>query len=187
MDFYGAAEQPYLSSECPLQNGGQHINMLNTLAEIVRNGERTGRGEEGEIVITTLTNRAMPLIRYNIGDVGTISGDECPCGRHGEILYNLHGRRDDFLKTRNGREIPAILVRSIITHPKIRGYRITQERVDRFTIQLMGKDVDEDIQMTITDSLSKIMDDPDLTVRFERVGTLGLDPSGKRRVVICRF
>jgi phenylacetate-CoA ligase len=184
VDIYGAAEAPYISGECPVQEG-QHLNTVNVLVEICRDGEQVSPGERGDILITTLTNRAMPLIRYGIGDAGSISPEECSCGRHGEMLQSLEGRMDDFLKNHHG-EVPSMMARLAVTHPKVEGYKIIQETLDRLHVQVMGEDVDQDAEAAIASNLRDVMGDPELRVIFGRVRSIEPDPSGKRRVVVCR-
>lgn len=183
VDFYGAAEAPYISSECTLQEG-QHVNMLNTFIEIQRDGQQLGPGEMGAVTVTTLTNTAMPLIRYDIGDVATMSPDECNCGRHGQILTSIEGREDDFVKTPRGKK-PPMMARLAVTHPDIKGYRIIQESLDKVSLQIMGR-LDDEVRATITDKLKTTLENPDLEVKFEEVSEITPDPSGKRRVVVCK-
>jgi phenylacetate-CoA ligase len=183
VDFYGAAEAPYVSAECPLQNG-QHVNMLNTLVEIQRNGEVLGPGEMGSITVTTLTNHAMPLIRYDIGDAGTMSPDECACGRRGDMLKSIEGREDDFIKTVRGPK-PPMMARLAVYHPDVRGCRIIQESLDRVVLEIMGN-LNDESRATITEKMRTTMENPDLNVVFEEVDEIRPDPSGKRRVVVCK-
>ena len=100
-----------------------------TVIEVVVDGEGASRGERGEILITQLTNMAMPLIRYRLGDVAMVSEDECSCGRHGDVLDIIQGRKDDMIRTRDGRELPPELFTSTVTMPEIKGYMIIQEKI----------------------------------------------------------
>jgi phenylacetate-CoA ligase len=63
-------------------------------------------GTEGELVFTTLTKEAMPLIRYRTGDIGSVVRERCACGRTTARLIGLRGRRDDML-----------IVRGVNIHP----------------------------------------------------------------------
>jgi phenylacetate-CoA ligase len=160
--------------------------MLNILVEVVGNGERRlGPGEVGDILVTTLTNTAMPLIRYRIGDAAMMSPDECSCGRRGEVLKSIEGRNDDFLKTRSGRK-PPMMARLALYQPPVKGYRIVQESIGKMRVELKGEEIDEETRATIYGKLREVMEDPDLAVDFVDVDEIEPDPSGKRRVVICR-
>jgi phenylacetate-CoA ligase len=158
--------------------------MLNTLVEIQRNGEVLGPGEMGSITVTTLTNHAMPLIRYDIGDAGTMSPDECACGRRGDMLKSIEGREDDFIKTVRGPK-PPMMARLAVYHPDVRGCRIIQESLDRVVLEIMGN-LNDESRATITEKMRTTMENPDLNVVFEEVDEIRPDPSGKRRVVVCK-
>ena len=64
------------------------------------------RGAEGELVFTTLTKEALPLVRYRTGDIGRVVEERCECGRTGVRLRGLRGRHDDML-----------IVRGVNLHP----------------------------------------------------------------------
>ena len=81
---YGCGETGTIAHECEF--GSMHINAENVIVEIVRDGEVVNDGEVGDIVVTDLNNFAMPLIRYNLKDIGYIDSEPCPCGRGLPIL-----------------------------------------------------------------------------------------------------
>jgi phenylacetate-CoA ligase len=89
-DQYGSAESVVFASEC--EHGSMHIEPEYGILEVLtNNGDILAEGS-GELVATTLLNDAMPLIRYRIGDLGTIMKSSCPCGRASRILRELHGK-----------------------------------------------------------------------------------------------
>ncbi|MDY7031100.1 MAG: AMP-binding protein [Thermodesulfobacteriota bacterium] len=92
--IYSCAEIPFVAYEC-LERGGMHIFGDWCIVEVVdpKTGEVLGPGEEGEIVATALVNKAMPLIRYRMGDVGSMLPYElCPCGRTHPKISAIKGR-----------------------------------------------------------------------------------------------
>ena len=94
-DDYSTFEFHHVAYECPRHR--YHLAADNVAVEFVRDGRPARPGEEGEILLTGLTNNAMPLIRYAIGDVG-VPGDEiCPCGRGFPTMQLIQGRVDDFV------------------------------------------------------------------------------------------
>ncbi len=100
LDIYGLSEVmgPGVAIECPCQNG-LHLNEDHFLAEIVDpvTGERLPEGQEGELVITTLTKEALPLARYRTRDLTCILPGKCSCGRGGIRIARIRGRSDDML------------------------------------------------------------------------------------------
>src|SRR5207245_545732 len=84
---------------CATPSFALHIADDHFLPEIVdpATGEPLGAGEQGELVLTTLTKRAMPVVRYRTGDVTTLTTAPCRCGRTSARMGRLVGRADDML------------------------------------------------------------------------------------------
>jgi phenylacetate-CoA ligase len=103
IDFYGLTELmgPGVSCECRYQNG-LHIWEDHFLAEIVdpNSGEPLPYGTQGELVLTTLTKEAMPMIRFKTHDLVTLNRETCRCGRTMVRMSKVHGRTDDMLIVR---------------------------------------------------------------------------------------
>jgi phenylacetate-CoA ligase len=102
-DVYGLSEiiGPGVAGECEAQ-AGLHVQDDHFLPEIIdpASGETLPPGREGELVLTTLTKRAMPLVRYRTGDVTTLLGEPCSCGRTSVRMARVKGRSDDMLVIR---------------------------------------------------------------------------------------
>jgi phenylacetate-CoA ligase len=109
IDFYGLTELigPGVSCECQYQNG-MHIWEDHFLAEIVDPG--TGQplpyGRPGELVLTTLTREAMPMIRFRTHDLVTLYPEACQCGRAMVRMSKVRGRTDDMLIVRGVNVFP---------------------------------------------------------------------------------
>jgi phenylacetate-CoA ligase len=103
VNFYGLSEMcgPGVAAECRHRTG-LHVQEDHFAVEVVAAGDGTpvAPGTEGELVFTTLTNEALPLLRYRTGDVGTLADSPCPCGRTTVRLTGLRGRHDDMLIVR---------------------------------------------------------------------------------------
>ncbi|NPV28387.1 MAG: phenylacetate--CoA ligase [Firmicutes bacterium] len=109
-DNYGLSEVmgPGVAGEC-LETSGMHVAEDHFLIEIIdpETGEVLPPGKKGEIVITTLTREAMPLIRYRTKDISSISEEPCPCGRTTARLSKISGRTDDMLIIRGVNVFPS--------------------------------------------------------------------------------
>ncbi len=94
LDHYGITEAGYGGGVQCLQKQGYHLRELDLWVEIVHplTLQPLPHGQEGEIVITTLSRRAMPLIRYRTGDVACILAGPCPCGSPLTRLSKIRGR-----------------------------------------------------------------------------------------------
>jgi phenylacetate-CoA ligase len=99
-DTYGLSEiiGPGVAGECEARDG-LHVADDHFLPEIVdpATGVPRAEGEEGELVITTLTKRALPLLRYRTGDITALTREPCRCGRTSARIARLKGRADDML------------------------------------------------------------------------------------------
>ena len=110
MDIYGLTEVvgPGVSVECPYKCG-LHIFEDNFLPEIVnpQTGERLPYGEIGELVLTTLTKEAQPVIRFRTRDIASLNPEPCKCGRTLVRMTKVTGRTDDMLKIRGVNVFPS--------------------------------------------------------------------------------
>ncbi|SET94601.1 phenylacetate--CoA ligase PaaK [Natrinema hispanicum] len=101
---YGLSEiiGPGVAAECHEAQDGLHVWEDHFYPEVVdpRTGEPVEEGEEGELVLTTLTKEALPVLRYRTGDLTTLNYDECECGRTMVRMDNVTGRTDELLIVR---------------------------------------------------------------------------------------
>uniref|UniRef100_I2Q6Q9 Phenylacetate-coenzyme A ligase n=1 Tax=Desulfovibrio sp. U5L TaxID=596152 RepID=I2Q6Q9_9BACT len=131
-DNYGLSEimGPGVAGEC-LEKSGMHVSEDHFLIEIVdpATGERLADGEEGELVVTTLTKEAFPMIRFRTGDITRILPGPCPCGRTMRRIGRIVGRTDDMLIIRGVNVFPS---RVEALHLEVEGttpnYRIVLHR-----------------------------------------------------------
>jgi phenylacetate-CoA ligase len=101
LNRYGSREVGLIASECSEQSG-LHINADNIYVEIVKDGQPVPLGESGDILVTDFSNIAMPLIRYKLGDVGSLGENSCSCKRTLPILKSVEGRSGDFFVAADG-------------------------------------------------------------------------------------
>jgi phenylacetate-CoA ligase len=134
-DDYSTFEFHHVAYECRWHR--YHLAADNVVAEFVHDGRRVGPGEEGELLLTGLTNRAMPLLRYAIGDVGVAGDEVCPCGRGFPTMRLLQGRVDDFLVLPSGRRLSPRMVNPAFEFlPGILEHVLVQEAVDHIVVHL---------------------------------------------------
>ncbi|MBD3229031.1 MAG: hypothetical protein GF329_12650 [Candidatus Lokiarchaeota archaeon] len=148
-DIYGAREVSLMIGECP-EAHNKHYSMETAIMEIVKDGESVENNEEGELIVTNLTNYAMPFIRYRVGDVAKRKAELCKCGRGLEVIDSLKGRIDDYLITRNGRFIPGIFFPAVFAYHKINGikqYQIIQKELEEIEILIVKTDKFKDSEL----------------------------------------
>jgi phenylacetate-CoA ligase len=104
IQLYGLSEMcgPGVAAECLPGRAGMHVQEDHFLVEVVdpETGEVLPDGAEGELVFSTLTKEALPLLRYRTADIGALVHEACVCGRTFVRIDRLRGRRDDMLIVR---------------------------------------------------------------------------------------
>ena len=129
LDCYGSNECACgIASECLCQNG-LHMGEADYWIEIVdpATGELLPEGEEGEIIITTLSRRGMPLIRYRTGDLSSLLPNEqrCECGSALGKIGRIRGRVDDMLIVGAGHNLyPDEIDRAVFSIPGVTDYQL---------------------------------------------------------------
>ena len=150
LDVYGLSEiiGPGVASECLEGPGGAHVNEDHFLVETIDpdTGQAVSEGETGELVFTTLTKEAMPLLRYRTGDLASVTREPCPCGRTFARMSRVVGRTDDMLIIRGVNVFPSEIERVLLSVDGIAPhYQLVvdrRERLDELTVQVEGR-VDE--------------------------------------------
>ena len=133
VDVYGLSEiiGPGVSIECEEVQNGLHVWEDHFYPEVVdpRTGEPLPEGEEGELVLTSLTKQALPVLRYRTGDMTSLTYETCDCGRTVARMDNVTGRTDDLLIVRGVNvypsQIEAVMVdiEDVAPHYRIDLYR----------------------------------------------------------------
>ena len=102
-ESYGSTEMGPIAHDCPA--GSRHIMADHVRLEVFNGDEPAAPGELGDLVLTSLFNRAMPLVRCRIGDRGRLSPEPCRCGLPHPVLSELVGRSADLFMTVDGRRV----------------------------------------------------------------------------------
>ncbi len=150
---YGCREFSVVASECE-QHDGLHIMAEGLYVEVLVDGRPAADGELGKIVVTDLLNRGMPLIRYEIGDMGALDHSPCPCGRGLPRLRRLEGRVTDFLMGTDGRLVSGVFLATylIAECPQLGRIQIVQNEKD--LVQFV---IDGDASVPINPELSMFL------------------------------
>jgi phenylacetate-CoA ligase len=146
LDVYGLSEivGPGVSAECLEGLRGAHVNEDHFLVETVDpdGGAAVPDGEVGELVFTTLTKEALPLLRYRTGDLASVTLDPCACGRTFARMSRVTGRTDDMLVIRGVNVFPSEIERVLLGVEGLEPhYQLVVERNDRLdelTVQVEG-------------------------------------------------
>ena len=141
-DIYGLTELsgPGVSFECSAQ-AGMHINEDHFIAEIIdpETGEVLPAGSKGELVFTSITKEAFPMIRYRTRDICMLNYEPCACGRTHVRMHKPMGRSDDMLIIRGVNVFPSQIETVLLNHGYPANYQIIVDRVknvDTFDINV---------------------------------------------------
>jgi phenylacetate-CoA ligase len=183
-DQYGAQEFNRMGWDCAAHRGF-HEDSDSVHVEILA-GERVALpGEEGDLVVTGLTNDLMPLIRYRIGDVGTPLGGACSCGRSLPMYRVTEGRRDDVIELADGKRVgPRTLAPQIEELRGFRQYRLIQRAPDRFEVLLVSEpDAPPDLEAQIASVVTSVLGNR-ISIDVHRVPSIELSRRGKLRKIV---
>jgi phenylacetate-CoA ligase len=184
---YGGRDAGFIAHECP--HGAMHITAEDIVVEIVdEDGGALPFKEKGEIVITHLSTGDFPFVRYRTGDVGSLSGDACPCGRGLPLLAEIEGRSTDFVKAADGTVLHGLALIYVLREiPAVEEFKIIQESITSITVQLVTSASDtEQLEKTVTEQFRHRLGDS-LVVTFDYVSQIEREASGKFRYVISRL
>lgn len=136
---YGLTEAngPGVSIECP-QHDGMHIPEDHFIAEVIdpNTGEQLHEGQIGELVITTLTKEACPVIRFRTRDITSLTTEPCKCGRTLARMARVGGRTDDMLKVRGVNVFPSQIENVLFKFGGVEPhYVIVVDRRESFSIK----------------------------------------------------
>jgi phenylacetate-CoA ligase len=190
-DRYGCREVGSIACECP-HHAGLHVFPWGNYIEIVdEKGRPVPPGVEGNILVTSLTNYAMPLIRYQMGDRGSLAADaNCPCGRNGQWLQRITGRLTDDFRTRAGRLVPGIyfvhMIGVALNTGTIKKFQVIQEDYEHLHLFLVKRDPEVEVNLPAIRAAFELAMGAGLQLDVDYVEDIPPGPSGKYRYTISR-
>jgi phenylacetate-CoA ligase len=165
-DIYGLSEiiGPGVAMECREGKGALHVFSDHFYPEVLdpETGEHVAPGDPGELVLTTLTKEALPVLRYRTGDMTTFVEGECACGRVFPRIARFFGRVDDMLVIRGVNVFPSEIEAVVLDDPALAGqYAIVVDRRPTMAelevrTEIVSADHDaESVSVDLKDRLSK--------------------------------
>lgn len=137
VDTYSSQEVGYIALQCP-DHEHLHVQAESLIVEILREDDTPcAAGEIGRVVVTTLHNFAMPLIRYDIGDYAEL-GQACSCGRGLTVLNKVLGRQRNMLVLPDGqRRWPTLVRGNPALLPAIEQFQFVQRSLDELELRIV--------------------------------------------------
>ncbi len=174
---YGCREVPNIAWEC--RHGNMHV-----FADLVYLESLRADGED-RLLVTSLTNRLMPFIRYNLGDTGRLLDGECACGSPFPLMEMGMCRRNDWIRTRAGKSIhPGVFIHLLDGQTQIRQYQWVQTGLDRIVLNLVASEkLSTEMQAKLIDKIRQAMG-ADVMLEVNYLDEIPRTVSGKQRFVI---
>lgn len=169
---YGSREIPNIACEC--RRGGMHIFTDMVWLESIN----------GNLLVTSLTNRLMPMLRYENGDSGELLDGGCECGLPFPLMKMGVCRQNDFIRAPGGKRLhPSFFNRLLYGQTQVLQYQFVQEAEGRVTLRLSGQPLNEDSATRMKQAVAA----EGLTLEIETVPEIARTLSGKHRFVISRL
>lgn len=184
-EWYSSTEQAFFGYQCPYEN--YHIVHPYGIVEIIdSNDNNLNYGEVGDLVCTGLTNYAMPLIRYRIGDSASTGKVDCPCGNKSMVFKEILGRSDDILVTPDGKSIGRL-------DPVFKGLKgikecqIIQKEINRILLKIVKDESfsEKDTEILISSLVKRI--GTTMKIQLEYIDEIPRGSNGKFRTVISEI
>ena len=188
---YGSREVSDMACSCEKDEGLHLIPAVHYLEIVDDEGRQEKPGKPGNIIVTLLTNYTMPLIRYQIGDIGVLSDRDCSCGRGLPLLEKVKGRIRSVFRNKQGDLIDGgIFIRLFYFRENIKQFQVIQESLEKITINVVlknkkqSKNAEKDF-LEISESIKKIMKS-DITIKYNLVKVINPTSSGKYGYVFSK-
>ena len=179
---YGPHEMEGVAYACH-EHRGMHMAIDSVHTEFLDDTNRpVGPGENARIVLTDLDSRLMPLIRYELGDMGSYLDEPCACGRGLPLMQEIACRTRDVFEMRNGeRVVPSKLIAVLQEDPSIRIFQLVQVADRGIEARIVPNPAmwRLDSEHQIKAKLGAILSESEENIRIVRVETVGLESNGK--------
>jgi phenylacetate-CoA ligase len=183
---YGSRETPCVACECP--EGNMHLFVDLNRVEFLDQPDNPGGPKR--IIVTPLENYAQPLLRYDLGDLGTSKEGICPCGRGYPLMEVNMGRQNDHIRALSGKLIyPSYFIHLLDGIKGIVNFQFRQVSLNKIELYLVENKKESVNKTQLKELEDKIRNEINsnvlLTINF--VNEIPLTPAGKHRYVISEL
>lgn len=185
-DWYGQGEM--IASSCQCEEGTYHNNAEMGIIEYIKDNEPVASGETGELILTTLVNKAMPLIRYKPWDSGIPLNEKCNCGCEQPITKKILGKTREFIRKKDGGAIHGEFFTRVIEEAKwIREMQVIQKKNYDITLLISTNRKPNEKEKEIIIKETQKTTGKDTTVSLEFVERIYPTKAGKRPFVLSEL
>jgi phenylacetate-CoA ligase len=185
-DLYGCGETNSIAFECE-KHKGLHLAEEHVILEIL--DEKNMESSSGKVIITNLDNYAMPIIRYENGDLASMSKKKCACQRNSNLIEEIQGRIYHLIEGLNGKKIHTgyldviFLELGLAEKYQIKELRIVQERLDKLRFEIVTEsEVTKEDEAIIAKSVHQYLGE--MEIELVRVESIPATKTGKRMFVV---
>ena len=187
MDLYSTMELGYLALQCP-EHEHYHVQSEGVLLEVLDDdGRPCAPGQVGRVVVTSLHNFAMPLIRYEIGDYAEV-GEPCSCGRGLPVIKRILGRYRNLVTLPNGeKRWPRFGIGDILKIAQVLQYQAIQHSLhDVEFLLVVEQALSEEQRQALTELFLNTLH-PEMNVTVREVNQIPRSASGKYEEFVTRL
>ncbi len=191
-DVYGCSEFGAFAHQCP--EGGMHIACENVLVEFLdEHDQPVPVGSPGQVVVTSLHNPSMPLIRYRVGDVAVPLEGPCPCGRNLPRMDVRAGRVGQMVRTAGGRLFSSMLFdhahKRLIAagHREIDAFHVVQTGLEDFVVRYVTQASEPQAALQAYEAGMREVIGTQARISFEKVPEIPRHPGGKLGYFSCEI
>jgi phenylacetate-CoA ligase len=191
-DVYGCGEFGAFAHQCP--QGRMHVACENVVVEFLDESDRpVPAGTPGQVVVTSLHNPGMPLIRYRVGDMAVPVEGVCPCGRNLPLMDVRTGKTGQMVRTAGGRmfstELFDYVNKSLLTagHRQIRAFHVVQTALEDFTVRYVTEAEEPGPALAACEKGLREVLGAQVRIVFEEVEEIPRHPGGKLGYFTCQM
>ncbi len=183
---YGSRDAGFIAHEC--SEGTLHISEEDVIVEVLNEqNEPCAIGEIGQLIVTNLTTRDFPMLRYNTGDLAVLSDKKCPCGRQLKVFSEVVGRSNDMLISTAGGIVHGAYIGNIIREDlAICHFQLTQLSRINFSVKLVGYP-DKTIDSLSMIARLQVVLGEDANIICELVAEIDAESTGKFKYIINQY
>jgi phenylacetate-CoA ligase len=186
VDEYGSSENGIIAFQC--KEGNMHMMSDHICIEFLdEKNEPVKTGEQGRIVITDLSSYAMPMIRYDIGDIGKSTDKKCTCGITLPLMEIVEGRKEDFIKTTDGKLVHAAYLCYTLKDDTVHEFKMYQKAIDELHVQIVrSSSFNSGSEKSLEEKLRTALGH-DVKIIFEYLESIPREGSGKLRYFVSEI
>ncbi len=186
VDEYGSSENGIIAFQC--KKGNMHMMSDHLCIEFLdKNDQPVKMGEPGRIVITDLNSYAMPLIRYDIGDIGKPSEKKCSCRVNLPLMEVVEGRKEDFIKNKDGSLVHAAYLCYTLKEDTVHEFKMYQKAIDHLHVQIVKSPKFTSMTEKVLEQKLRTALGENYTIVFEYLERIPREKSGKLRYFVSEL